>query len=207
MKNRIIIFILITLLIITLSSCNESQQSITDCGAEVVALMAEMVESDEYLKLYNLSDAYNETINQVREGDYSTPYAIYELTIPDDELFDERIDEKIFVNDLYNYVHSSGYISFASRINQNSGLNSLAVAAAFAGQMTFVSDDLDENKIYLYVFENGYPIAVTFVKGKDNSFRAVGNFIINDKFITDNEESIKESCKNIGIDNVTVTKQ
>ena len=80
-------------------------KAIADCGAEVVALMAEMVESDEYLKLYNLSDAYNETINQVREGDYSTPSAIFELTIPDDELFDEEIDEKIFVNDLYIIVN------------------------------------------------------------------------------------------------------
>ena len=172
--------------------------------------MDEMVDSENYGSLYNLPAAYDKTISNLRNGDYSKSSAVYELSIPEDELFesiDTSIDKESFSEDLYKHVCSSAYLSLASRITQKGGVEAISVSTAFSAQKSFVNKEMDANKIYLYVFENGCPILITFVAGEDGSFRAVGYFIINETFVTDDEHSIIESCKALGINHVTVKKQ
>ena len=56
-------------------------------------------------------------------------------------------------------------------------------------------------------FENCCPIAVTFVADGGDALRAVGHFIMNDEFIVEDENSIKKSCEDLGINDITVKKQ
>ena len=109
--------------------------------------------------------------------------------------------------ELYEYLCSSAYTSFGTLINRISGPTSVVLSSAFTASKNYVNKDIDENKIYLFVFENGYPIAVTFVANGEGAVHAVGHFIINDEFITEDENSIKDSCEKMGIDNVTVKKR
>ena len=211
MKRKISIGLLIGILIITIfTSCNGTTKSLVECGEEVISLMAEMIDNENYGALYNLPAAYDETISNLRDGNYSKSSAVYELSIPEDELFesiDTTIDKESFSEDLYKHVCSSAYVSFASRINQKSGVEAMSVSSAFSAQKSFVNKEMDANKVYLYVFENGCPVLMTFVSGEEGAFRAVGYFIINDTFVTDDEHSIIESCKTLGISGVTVEKQ
>ena len=211
MKRKIFIVLLIGLLLMTiLTSCNETTKSLVECGEDVISLMAEMVDSENYRLLYNLPAAYDKTISNLRNGNYSKNSAVYELSISEDDLFESintNIDKESFSEDLYKNVCSSAYISFASLINQKGGVEAMSISTAFSAQKSFVNKEMDANKVYLYVFENGCPILITFVAGEDGSFRAVGYFIINDTFVTDDEYSIIESCKASGINNVTVKKQ
>ena len=211
MKRKISIGLLIGLLLMTmLTSCNETTKSLVECGEDVISLMAEMVDSESYGSLYNLPTAYDKTISNLRDGNYSKSSAIYELSIPEDELFesiDTSIDKESFSEDLYKHICSSAYVSFSSRINQKGGVEAMSVSTAFSAQKSFVNKEMDANKVYLYVFENGCPILITFVAGEDGSFRAIGYFIINDTFVTDDEHSIIESCEVLGINGVTVKKQ
>ena len=172
--------------------------------------MAEMLKSEDYRSLYNLPAAYDETISNLRDGNYSKSLSVYELSIPEDELFeliDTNIDKESFSEDLYKHICSSSYVSFASRINQKSGVEATSVSAAFSAQKSFVNKEMDANMVYLYVFENGCPVLITFVAGEEGSFRAIGYFVINDTFVTDDEHSIIESCEVLGINGVTVKKQ
>ena len=211
MKRKIFIVLLIGLLLMTiLTSCNETTKSLVDCGEDVISLMTEMVDSENYRLLYNLPAAYDKTISNLRNGNYSKSSAVYELSISEDDLFElinTNIDKESFSEDLYKNVCSSAYISFASLINQKGGVEAMSISTAFSAQKSFVNKEMDANKVYLYVFENGCPILITFVAGEDGSFRAVGYFIINDTFVTDDEYSIIESYKASGINNVTVKKQ
>ena len=211
MKRKIFIVLLIGLLLMTiLTSCNETTKSLVECGEDVISLTAEMVDSENYRLLYNLPAAYDKTISNLRNGNYSKSSAVYELSISEDDLFESintNIDKESFSEDLYKHVCSSAYISFASLINQKGGVEAMSISTAFSVQKSFVNKEMDANKVYLYVFENGCPILITFVAGEDSSFRAVGYFIINDTFVTDDEYSIIESCKASGINNVTVKKQ
>ena len=211
MKRKISIGLLIGLLLMTMfTSCNETAKSLVECGEDVIFLMSEMVDSENYGSLYNLPAAYDKTISNLRDGNYSKSSAVYELSISEDELFesiDTSIDKESFSEDLYKHICSSAYASFASRINQKGGIEAVSVSTAFSAQKSFVNKEMNANKVYLYVFENGCPILITFVAGEDGSFRAIGYFIINDTFVTDDEHSIIESCKVLGINDVTVKKQ
>ena len=69
MKRKISIGLLIGILIITIfTSCNGTTKSLIECGEEVISLMAEMIDNENYGDLYNLPDAYDETICYLRDG-------------------------------------------------------------------------------------------------------------------------------------------
>ena len=142
MKRKIFIGLLIGLLLMTiLPSCNETTKSFVECGEDVISLMAEMVDDEAYGSLCDLPSAYDKTISNLRNGNYSKSLAVYELLISEDEMFESvntNIDKESFSEDLYKHVCSSAYISFASQINQKSGLEAISVSAVFSAQKSFV---------------------------------------------------------------------
>ena len=208
MYRKLFAVLLACVLLLTLfTSCNENPKSLTECGEDVISLMAEMLESEDYKSLYNLPAAYDDQVNRLREGNYSKSIAVYELLVSEEELLDKTIDKDVLSKELYEYICSSAYVSFTSRINQASGVEGTTVSTVFTAQKSYANKDIDTNRIYLYVFENGCPIAVTFVADGKDSLRAVGHFIMNDEFIAEDENSIKESCEALGINDVTVKKQ
>jgi len=211
MKRKITVGLLVVVLLLTaFTSCNGTTKSIVKCGEEVVSLMAEMVKSEDYISLNNLTAAHNEIISQLRDGNYSKSLAVYELSIAEAELlksFGEDFDRAAFSEELYKHICSSAYGSLVSNINQKNSFDALVVSNAFTAQKSFAGKKMDTNKTYLYVFENGCPILITFLPGENRSFRAIGHFIINDTFATDDELSIIKSCEVLGVNGVTVKKQ
>ena len=208
MYRKLFAVLLACVLLLTLfTSCSGKSKSLTECGEDVISLMVEMLESEEYKSLYNFTSAYDDQVNRLREGNYSKSIAVYELLISEEELLDKTIDKDGLSKELHEYICSSAYVSFASRINQISGVEAMAISTIFTAQKSYANKDIDTSRIYLFVFENGCPIAVTFVLDGNDLLRAVGRFIVNDKFITEDENSIKESCEAFGINDVTVKKQ
>lgn len=208
MNSRVLTVLLCCALLVTLfSSCSGKRDMLKKCGEDVISMMVEMIENEEYREIYDLSEEYDEEISKLCEGDYSELEQVYELIIPVEQLIDKSLDEDDLSEDLYQYVCSSAFISFASRVNQASGVKAMVASSTFSAQKCFASKKMDESTIYLYVFEDGYPIAVTFVDSGEDAFRGVGYFILNDEFDTDDEDSIKKSCKDLGISGVTVKKQ
>ena len=218
MKKVVFILLIGVLLMAPLTSCEKPAKSLTACGLNVISLMDEMAKSEEYLSLYTIpgasyQDAYAEILGRLREGNYATPIAVYDLSIPDETLFEAlelRIDRQSLSQDLYRYVRSSAYASIASYINGRSGPNgsaAMTLSSVLAVQKQFANGNADENKIYLYVYEKGYPVTVSFDPCENGAFRAYGHFIISDAFVTDDEQSIKESCEALGLAGVTVERR
>lgn len=209
MKRKLFTILLVCSLLMTLfASCKSNADVFISYGEDVISLMAEMLENEEYASMYGLSDRYNETLDKLRQGDYSEFSSVYELSIPEEELIEKLdINEKDFSKDLYQYLCASSYGSFASRVNMEANVEAISVSSAFAAQKVLVDKKVDENKIYLFVFEKGCPIVVSFITEEDGAFKASGQFIINDAFVTDDEDSIQESCKAFGFDNVKVKEQ
>ena len=203
MKNRFIVLFVAFFLVLSLCSCNTSDKPLEKAGEEVIALMREMTVSEEYEKLYGLPDSYSQAVARLREGDYSNAKALYELEIPTSAFSDTNgISGK-----LGEYVNSALYLSLANRINQKAGVEALSVSAAYSAQISFVNTSLKENTVYLYVFDNGYPVFVTFLPGEDGSVRAVGYFIINESFAAESADRIAESFASVGISGVTATEK
>ncbi len=208
MKRIFVALIICVLLIASLVSCTKESVSLAECGEKVISLMAEMIVSDAYKEYYSFSitDNQNAVINKIRAGDYSKASAVYELTIPKDVLTNELAKDD-FSEELYNYLCLSQSSSLATAINRYSGNDTLVVSSIFSAQKIFANGNINEIKTYLYIFEKGNPIIMTFTPGEDGSFRANGHFIINDEFLSDTEDNIAKSCENAGVRGVTVTKK
>ena len=196
MKNKLLtVFLCFALLTGVLSSCSSKSDILKESGEEVVALMVEMIESEEYKKLYELPESCVLVVSELCEGDYSELEQVYELVIPVEQLMDKSLDEDDLSEELYQYACSSALVTFSSRVNQAESIDAVAVSSLFSAQKSFASKKMDESTVYLYVFEDGYPIAVTFVDSGEDAFRAIGYFILNEEFDTDDEDSIRKSCK------------
>jgi len=205
MKKRLIITAFICILLMLFTSCSGGTDTMLKRqGKLVVALMAEMVKSDEYQYLYAIN-TYDEIIDRLREGDYSSTASVYDISVPATELLDTYIDDNALSPELNEYFNATAYSMFASRLNQAGEGGAIVISSIFALQNSFACLAPTGNKIYLYTFQSGYPIAVTFIAG-DDSYRALGYFIINDEFKTDSEQTISDSCKALGINGVTATR-
>ena len=65
MKKRILILLISGILLpFLLTSCSHNCKSLTDHGLDVISLMAEMVENEDFRALYNLPAAYEKTIEK-----------------------------------------------------------------------------------------------------------------------------------------------
>lgn len=206
-RRKLLVLLMICILLMTLlTSCRTGSKSLRECGEEIISLMAEMIEYDECASLYALPPSCDEVIRILREGNYMKSVAVYELLIPEEALLEKTVKKESLSEAVYEYICSSAFAAFASYANQGGGVESVAVSTVYSVQKSFVYNDADSNKLYIYVFEGGCPIVVTFVPDGEDLLRAVGHFIINDKFVTEDENSIKESCKMLGLDGVIVNK-
>lgn len=208
MKKTILSFtILLLVLALSLSSCAGKSMSLEECGNDVVSLMDDMLQSEEYAKSLAIANEHNEIVEKLRSGDYSSAAAIYELSIPEESLLHSDIDLDDFSGDLKEQMRFSLYSSFVTQLNAKEGGSSRVVASSiFSASKSFVSKGLDDIAVYLYVFENGYPIVVVFTPGESGAIRAHGNSLINDGIKTENSEQIEESLSKLGIRKVNAKK-
>ena len=211
MKNGICALLLALILILSvfpLASCSKETTPLYERGEEIVSLMGDMLYDDEYLKMHGYTDDCSEALEALRSGNYSKIFAVYEIEADLNEI---RVNGRDFElsnvsEELRTYCIDKAVITFSSTINTKAGLDSVLISTFTNAQSSFVNTEVEESKLYLYVFDDGCPIAVAFVKGEDNTFRATGSFIVNDNFMTDEPESIESSCLECGMREVKVTK-
>lgn len=183
--------------ILVLSACgnnkiNTETKSLYAQGLEVVQLMTEITKS-EYINTV-ATDDIKSAIQELADGDYSTPKAVYSIQASDTEL--EKLAEMNgfdnISNNLKSFLLPKTYSCLISQINGKGGVEDIAVAGICTAGKTFVNENADEKSIYLYTYDNTAPIAVTFIKGDDNSVSANGTFIMYDEFTCNSADEIKD---------------
>ena len=65
---------------------------------------------------------------------------------------------------------------------------------------------LSEDVIYIYTFEKGYPVAVTFTVGENGAVSAGGNFVMYEEFTCGSSEEVQEFFCEFGASVTEVTK-
>ena len=183
-KFSIVIFVF--LLVLAMTACGKSHNShyeevLFDLGIEVTKTMQEMVYSDEYISLYAAIEFEDEII-KFQATDYDSPIAVYSIEIPNakdilSKLGSENIDgyDKLSDNLKEQLDHRVSFSSIISSINAQSGTSTMALCSLLTAAMKYDKDiELDKSIAYLYVFEKGIPIAVTFTK----SGYANGQFLL-----------------------------
>ncbi len=182
-KFSIIIFAF--LIALAMTACGKShnshnEEALFDLGIEVAKTMQEMVYSDEYISLYAAIE-FEDEIVKFQATDYDSPIAVYSVEIPSakdvlSKLGSKNIDDydKLSDNLKEQLDHRVSFSSIISSINAQIGTNTMALCSLLTATKYDKDIELDKSIAYLYVFEEGIPIVVTFT----NSGYANGQFLL-----------------------------
>lgn len=180
--------------------CLAETQSLYAHGMDVVHLMAEMVGAEDYVNLFTANTEIREIVDQLAEGDYTEPEAVYVLTVPEESLtYMAELSTLENTSDaLKQYLKQRMTASLVSQINGRSGAVKLAAASVCTAGKTFVHDQA-QDAIYLYVFANTAPVAVTFTAGEDQTVSVSGMFVVYEDFPCGSVEEIEDFFEEINV--------
>lgn len=180
---------------------NAEEVSLYAQGMDVIRLMQEMSQSEEYAGFISGSPELQDKILEMGQGDYIAPKMVYQIWPDGDSILsaagigsqEERSEElRIFLN-----KRVIGAVP--SQLNGMSGVESLAAANACTAGKTFQNSAASEDVIYLYTFEDAAPAAVTFIAGEDDTVEATGMFVLLEELPLDSAEELQSFLSNIGI--------
>ena len=182
----IIVFGLI--IVLSLSACsnkgNAEAKSLYEQGLEIVRLMSEMTQTEGYVDVYTGNGEVKAVIQSISAGDYSSPKAVYAISVADDDLAAmvelNRLDN--VSDELKKFLLQRSRSALMTQINSMSGVENLAATSVCTAGKSFVSENAAEDAIYLYTYENARPIAVTFTIGENQAVSATGMFVMYDGF-------------------------
>ena len=175
-------------------------KSAYDHGLELIDTMAELAKSDAYLALTTGSTAVTDMLLPVQEGTVDEPHAVYTVKLGDEYLaaMAEWYEVSEIPDSIKTVAGQKLVGAFASQILAYSGAQSLAAASVCAAGKTFVDESVTESVIYLYIFENCPPAAVTFIPGEDGSVSASGLFLLYDDVDWFDETALKSFFAEMG---------
>lgn len=210
MKKQIYI-LLLTAIVCLFTGCGNAKQEDSEIqssnlltkGDEIVSLMNEMVRSESYQAAVVSGDSLQSEIDKIADGDYTASSAVYEISIPDatyDNIMSISMDgdkKDDMSDELYAYLEQRMLSSIACQINgAYVGASYLAVSSVFSASKTFVNSDMESDTIYLYIFENGYPVMISFVRGDDGAVSATGYFIMYSDLAGATQEDVENMIEN-----------
>lgn len=174
--------------------------SLIDAGDKVVSTMSNMVSNEDYKKLMSVPEDMESAVSLIESGDYKSPLNIYELHIPESRIETiASMSSEVSLSDmndgLRDNVTDKIYAALANQINgRYYGAMYMAAASMYTCNQLFVNSELQENKVYLYTFEKGCPIMISFIKGDDGATMAVGSFLMY-KELDNTDEAVAEMVK------------
>ena len=176
------------------SGNNTSDKSLYEQGLGVISLMAEAAQAEEYVGAYTGNPEIMEIIQNVGAGDYTAPKAVYSLSVSDEVLLSMLgLENPNGISaELKDNLLNRSFGSLITQINGYAGVNNLAASSVLTLGKSFVDSTLTEDVIYIYTFENAFPVAVTFSVGENGAVSAGGNFIMYEEFTCGSITEVQE---------------
>ncbi|MBR5566149.1 MAG: hypothetical protein IKW08_08320 [Roseburia sp.] len=206
--KRLMSMFLVIIMTISLCACGEnnasgnsaSDKSLYEQGLGVIALMAEAAQAEEYVGAYTGNPEIMEIIQNVAAGDYTTPTAVYSLSVNDEVLLSMLGLENLkgISAELKENLLSRSFGSLITQINGYAGVNNLAASSVLTLGKSFVDSSITEDVIYIYTFENAFPVAVSFTVGENGAVSAGGNFIMYEEFTCGSVAEVQEFFSEFG---------
>ena len=204
--KKTIAFALVLVIILGLAACGvvkevKETKSLYAHGLDVVSMLSEMTRSESFIGIYTANSEIKDIILALGEHPYDTPAAVYAITIPEDVLMGmaELSNLGDASEELKSYLTQRVMASLMSQINAMSGVETLAASSVCTVGKTFLSENTGENMIYIYVYENTAPVAVTFTLGEDHTVSANGTYVLYDGFGCGSAAEIQSSFGDIAV--------
>lgn len=153
-------------------------------GIEITTTIGDMVNSDYYRQLMNISESIN--ADTLKADDYNKPTKTYKITLPQKDILLLMYTNynKTEWDELPDTVKSQikksvGFQILVANNNISMGEEYLKLYAVYKATKTF-EGNLPSHVAYLYIFEKGNPIVVIFEPINDQIFQASGHFLFGD---------------------------
>ena len=206
---RIISIFLVITVCASAVSCDLPSKTPIEQGYEIISIIDEKMNSDKLASIYGIQADALELLETLRAADYTGNAEVYQLYMPRDvyfkKLFGEDVSQDDFSETLYNSLTAISASMIAHIIDKND-YRALMVSSAISYGQAFVDSSIDEDLLYLYVFNSGAPIIVSMHPSGNGAVTASGCIIINDEFNTADKESIERSFARFGYEGVTAKK-
>ena len=192
--KKLLCMVCAVVLMLGLAGCGKTEASAYDRGLETVGLLAEAMGSQAYLDMMSANASLREIIKQAAKGDYSAPKAAFALSFPDEGmyLFSGVLEPAEVPDTLTDLVNHRLISAIIPQINAIGGAEILAASTVCTVSKTFVSTAIQEDMIYLYLFETGCPVAVTFTTGENSTVTATAVPILYEDFPQDDMDAMQE---------------
>lgn len=189
--------------------CEETTKSLYAQGMELVQLMSEMTRSEEYVGLFTGNSEIRSKIEAISTGDFTTPKAVYALSIPSEELAQlVGLDDLNGISEgLQAFLMRRTLTALVTQLNGLDGAETLAAASLCTIEKSFVDESIHDHVIYLYTFDQAVPVAVTFTVGEDQTVCANGMFILHDGFSYSSAEQIQSIFSDISMEITLVSEE
>ncbi len=182
-----------------ISGCTSAEgASLYDRGLRLVEKMDAMAESESYWNMMTSSQETSEIIKEIGAGDYSSPRAVYEVRVSKEtrELLVDFLGGESSFSQLPEEIREELdrrlASTIATRFSAMAGVETLAAVSVLSSSDHFIDSSLTEDRIYFYIYDNGYWGTVTFQPYEDGIVHASGLMVSSDIFDgTDGEELLK----------------
>lgn len=180
-----------------------AQLALMEQGNRVVALLNEMLHNETYLEsMGSQSLTDSEVFERLKETDYQEADNVYRITFSDDML--ENFYALLFPeSDLFGGMSEELKDSMDDKMlesyitvlgNATMDAKTVALQSILTAERLFAEPSAcNEKCIYLYVFGDAYPVAVTFSGSEDGAVKAQGRFVMIRDFKAGSEQEVKES--------------
>lgn len=169
-------------------------------GLEVINVMKEKIHEEAFMDML-LADDLKESdkYQKLKDSSYDQPDQIYKITMANDAISNllkietsSDYDLEGMSASMKEVLYKQVLYSFMTYITSRSGVEAVALQGCLVTEKLFVSDEKNVNCIYLYGYEDQYPIAVVYAGSEDGAVLARGYFVISDDFNASSVEGVKE---------------
>ena len=182
--KRVICALLAVLMLASFAGCGKAENSKSPCaqGIEVITMMTEMSENEQYLDALSGSQELKNQVLHIGTKTPEAPEIVYEVKVDEDAVLQmlNLSDLEGFSEDLQNNLRSRIYSMIASQINATEGVTALAASSACTASKAFLNDQMSDNTLFLYLYEDGAPVLVSFTTNGDGIVSVTGSFLFKD---------------------------
>lgn len=192
-KKNLVIFSVILILSLTACGSKKEQVSLYERGLEVVDLMDEMADSQSYVQMFTGNAKISNVIQNNTNGDYSKPQTVYEVVLRKDNyqgLIGNEDIQTTMSDELERIMEKKVNASLITQINAYGGSENLAASTICTAGISFVNKEEKDDVIYIYVYENTAPVAITFLQEGNDIVSANGTFMFGEELMNLTEETI-----------------
>lgn len=203
-KRKIYIVFIMTMLTVFFSACGNKDNNVLsnnssfyDKGQEMILTMHELVCDENYIKATGAMDDVRKIIDTIGGMDYSLPAHVYRVSNMDEVLPNVMLMAEVYTGGMSESVETVMKKKLAGNIamqitGMRTGTMAIAAQSMFVIDTSFVNTLAKDMELYIYTYDDAYPVFAAFIPEGDGAVSARVSYVIVDDMIGADGETISK---------------